>query len=751
MNILVLHNVEDLGRARRSTLDYIFAFERYQPRHNYHYQKITDPPPAEIVSAHWDAVILESTALGIVTIRPRELYFRIRDRWGFLKDEKIVKVAFPQDDANCGGLTDDWLSDWGFQLVFSVRVPEHWPILYPKSSRSAQFLPCLSGYIDDNQLPALKTHAKPWKKRERLIGQRVTMYPPRGGRQGRLKGLMAEAVKSAALARGLKADISTDPADTFFGDTWYDFLGDCKFVLGTEGGLSLHDPFGEISDRIAAFTAANPSASFEEIEAACFAGLDGVHVFSGFSPRVLEAAVSQSSQVLVEGDYLGVLEPDTHFLCLKQDLSNLDAVLDGLGDENAALRRIKACNDALVENRAFRFSSLAARVVAAIAEHAPANGEAKPLDIAAVRHGYVTALAREVRAEGFRWPELGHRVAAHVARQQLPRGLRGASPARAGLDARVQVLAAEIDAVSATAAAGSPAALLVGALGNIARALETALAQTAGQDLPPAIETAFNAIAGAFEPLRLEVPEAPSLRPLRPALSVIGLGAAAADFLDGLSGLAPEGEIARFATAAVTPPETGGLASRLAPGTGTKFTPAEVARLEQIDRLIVSAGEGGLDQLEDFLARRVQAGRFMSALDEGGDTARFLIAVAGDRKSLAGLASRLAPRSGDSFSVEEVAHLQRLDELVVRTADTGFDAVFRQLAHGSRAETLLAALERGGDTARLILALAGGEKNLIGIISRLAPAAGEAFSADEVLRLQQLDSLIVNTAGRPFE
>jgi hypothetical protein len=234
-------------------------------------------------------------------------------------------------------------------------------------------------------------------------------------------------------------------------------------------------------------------------------------------------------------------------------------------------------------------------------------------------------------------------------------------------------------------------------------------------------------------------------------MTILGVDAHMAAAVASLLSDARHRDLARFVQAATRDTALAGLVSRLAPGSGTQFAPAEVARLEQIDRLIVSAGEGGLDQLEDFLARRLQAEPFMSALAEGGDTARFLIALAGHRQSLAGLTSRLAPRSGDSFSVEEVAHLQRLDELVVRTADTGFDAVFRQLAHGARAETLLAALERGGDTARLILALAGGETSLIGIVSRLAPVVGEAFSADEILRLQQLDSLIVNAAGRPFE
>lgn len=748
MNVLVLHNVEDLGRARRSTLDYIFAFERYQPQHTYHYQKISDPPPAEVIAAPWDAVILESTSLGIVTIRPRDLYFRLRDRWTFLKDERIVKVAFPQDDANCGGLMDDWFADWGFQLIFSVRAPEHWPVLYPRSVQTARFLSCLSGYIDDNSLAQLQAHAKPWKARQRLIGQRVTMYPYRGGRQGRMKGLIAEAVKAAALSRGLKQDISTDPADTFFGNGWYDFLGDCRFVLGTEGGLSLHDPYGEIADRIEAFLAAHPSASFEETEAACFPGLDGVHVFSGFTPRVLEAAVCEASQVLVEGHYLGAIEPETHYISLKSDLSNLDAVLDGLADEKAARRRIKACQEALVQNPDFRFSTLAARVLSAIADTSrPSKTKsAASFDPAAAARGYVAALAEEARAEGFRWPDLGAQVEGRVARQQLPASLRGKALTSAGLAARIQVLVAEIDAIRAKCEPDSPSLRLADALAQIAGALHASLADEQGQPLPQAVLATYASIAAAFDRLQFDAQACAETSALAPALSVLGLSPAQAGFLDQMAGLPPGGELARFAIAAGASPQAATLVTRLAPTNGTSFDDGEAQRLAQIDRLIVGAGPDGLDFLEEALARRAQAAPLFAALAAGGDTARLLSALATDREALAGLASRLAPAEGTVFSADELARLSRIDGLVAGAGPDGLDFLEEALARRAQAAPLFASLAAGGDTARLLSALAASREALAGLASRLAPKAGSRYQANELDALRQLDTLIVRTS-----
>jgi hypothetical protein len=661
MNILVLHNVEDLGRGRRSTLDYIFSFERYQPGHIYHYQKITDPPPAEVKSAQWDAVIFESTSLGIVTIRPRELFKRFRDRWDFLKDDRIVKIAFPQDDANCGGLMDDWFSDWGVHVVYSVRAPEHWPVLYPRSVTTAHFLPCLSGYIDDNSLPEIKAHAKPWSKRQRLIGQRVTMYPPRGGRQGRLKGIIAESVKAAALARGLTADISTDPSDTFFGGAWYDFLGDCKFALGTEGGLSLNDPYGEIADRIAEFVAVNPGASFEEVEAACFPELDGLYVFSGFSPRVLEAAVCQSSQVLVEGKYLGVLEPGAHYLCLQQDLSNLDAVLDGLADENAAQARISACNDTLVESPRFRFSALAAEVLGAIDARVPAGRGAKSFDAFAARRGYVSALAVEARAEGFRWPQLGDRVAAQVARQQWPDDLRKGASAQAAIAAKVQVLASEIAAMRASAAEGSPACILLSTLGDVATSLDSTLAASASEPIPESFETTIQAIATAFDRLQFDPPQGEPPASLAPLLSMLGMGRVS-HLLEGLSDLEPEGEIARFIAATSADRDALlGLASRLAPKNGAKFDAAEVERLRALDELVVRIEATGFGAIFTRIARGEKAEWFIESFGVEGDLSRLFLALIASQGETDAIVERFAPKSGESYGPEEIEAMRRLN------------------------------------------------------------------------------------------
>ena len=362
MRILILHNLEDLSHARKSALDYVLAYQRYAPEHDYLYHRITLPVTRTLAATPWDAVIFDSTSLGICTFRPRELFYEHKAEWFFLADSPAVKLVLPQDDANCGALMDEWFAELKCDAIFTVR-PEFKDLIYPRSSPHSDVISTFSGFVDDLSLPVLRSYAKPFAERRWDIGQRVTMYPPRGGRHARLKGVTARNVKRAAEARGLRVDVSTSEEDILLGSDWYRFLGDCRFVIGAEGGMSIWDPYGEIADRIEAYTADRPDADFEEIEAACFPNEDGRYVFAGFSPRLFEAAIMGCCQILVEGEYRGILRPYEHYIPLKRDCSNIEEVFRLMQDEAKAERRIRATYQTLVEDPQYRFSNFVSQVM----------------------------------------------------------------------------------------------------------------------------------------------------------------------------------------------------------------------------------------------------------------------------------------------------------------------------------------------------------------------------------------------------
>lgn len=397
------------------------------------------PVTPTIRDTAWDAVIFESTSLGVVTLRPRTRFPRLREQWRFLRDSPAVKIVFPQDDASHGAMLDYLFSWLEVDAVFTVR-PEKKDFIYPLTAKKADFVSTVAGYIDDASLEHCRNFAKPLEQRQWVVGQRVTMYPAWGGRFSRRKGLAAIKVMEECRKRGIPENISTDPNDVFLGDDWFRFLGDCRFVVGAEGGHGLWDPYGEIQDEVNDYVARHPHASFDEIEDACFYGCDGLHTFPGFAPRILEAAVLGCGQILVEGDYRGFIRPGEHYIPLKADFSNMDAVFAGIANDDLVSSMIAATRRDLVDSPSFRYSSLVERVMSYI-ENRRLGGE-KPLlssdlglEQVQRRHeaDLVAALVAQEYTVGIERDVLVSRVASELAGQTvdaISNGSRSEPPGR---------------------------------------------------------------------------------------------------------------------------------------------------------------------------------------------------------------------------------------------------------------------------------------------------------------------------------
>jgi hypothetical protein len=186
-----------------------------------------------------------------------------------------------------------------------------------------------------------------------------------------------------------------------------------------------------------------------------------------------------------------------------------------------------------------------------------------------------------------------------------------------------------------------------------------------------------------------------------------------------------------------------GLISRLKPQSGQAYSSPEIERLNQLDRLIVGAGEDGLEHLEKLSVLSDRLAPFAEAIQEGGDTARALSALTLTRAPLAGLLSRLAPRTGQSYSDTETQRLAQLDRLIVWAGEDGFDQLEKISVLYERLAPFADALREGGDTARALTALANTRAPLAGLMSRLAPRQGAGYNATEIQSLIDLDRWMV--------
>ena len=112
-------------------------------------------------------------------------------------------------------------------------------------------------------------------------------------------------------------------------------------MLGVESGASVFDFEGDLQQRVDAYVAANPQASFEEVQDRFLRPYEGLINLNQISPRCFEAAALRTPMVLFDGEYSGVLVPGRHFLALRKDYANLAEILEAAHD----VERLQALAD----------------------------------------------------------------------------------------------------------------------------------------------------------------------------------------------------------------------------------------------------------------------------------------------------------------------------------------------------------------------------------------------------------------------
>jgi hypothetical protein len=295
------------------------------------YRNAIDPAPPWLAWTNPDLCILHTTFLGVRWDYDFEDYRR-RFRW--LARLECPKIALPQDEYDHAAVLDAWLLELGATSVYSCLNPEQWATLYPRLVERATFHETLTGFVDEGAAVALAGRILPHARRPFDIVYRAKKLPYWFGSHGQLKHRVADVVQKRAGDVGLRTDISTRPEDTIYGTGWLDFLMSGRAVVGVESGSSVLDERGEIQRRISRLLGDQPDLTFDEIDAQMPRGWDS-YAFFAISPRHLEAVVTKTAQVLVEGRYSGVLEPERHYIPLRRDFSNLDEALGRLGDLEA--------------------------------------------------------------------------------------------------------------------------------------------------------------------------------------------------------------------------------------------------------------------------------------------------------------------------------------------------------------------------------------------------------------------------------
>jgi hypothetical protein len=326
-NILVIYHANSYP-LRNTITDHLYAFARYSGHQCFYFNVGTRNFPEYLLRVHFDLIIFHTVFLS-VRWNPANFQRMVRQIQP-LKKLSGIRIALPQDEFLQTDLLEEFFREFGVDHIFSVMPPDEWDTIYPNIDKERTHIhPILTGYLDDSTIARIR-HLERVTPPDRPIdiGYRAWHAAFWLGRHGLLKSLIAERFREQASRYGLRVDISTRDEDVMLGDRWLEYLLKCKYTIGVEGGSSMLDRDGTLKECTEAYLREHPQAGFEEVEAHCFPGLDKMVNLVAISPRHLEACVTKTCQILVEGNYNGILQLGRHYIPLKPDFSNLDEVLE---------------------------------------------------------------------------------------------------------------------------------------------------------------------------------------------------------------------------------------------------------------------------------------------------------------------------------------------------------------------------------------------------------------------------------------
>jgi hypothetical protein len=153
-------------------------------------------------------------------------------------------------------------------------------------------------------------------------------------------------------ALGLRCDIRRERLPRA---EWHRFLNGCNALIGAESGTYYLNGRGQLLDCARNYNLfEDRAASFDEIFDRFFR--DRTPEVSGkcISSRHFEPIGTKTCQILLEGQYNGILDADRHYISIKKDFSNIDDVIARYRDAAYRSRMVAETYDYVLSQHTYR-------------------------------------------------------------------------------------------------------------------------------------------------------------------------------------------------------------------------------------------------------------------------------------------------------------------------------------------------------------------------------------------------------------
>ena len=320
---------------RSSQFEHLASFKRYIPNCKCYYVNLGFfNMPFFLNEIKWDLIIYDWSFVGCRF--ERDLFIMYLNKIQSLKYKNdSIKITFPQDEFTSMDLMCNFINDFNIQYVFSVSPPSEWAKIYKNVDFSRVFFnQVLTGYLEQSIV-------RKWGNKSKKLNKNIdigyrTVSTATWGRFNLLKGVLAE--KFIDNSRSFNFDIKVGHEFFLTGNKWLNFLSKSRYTLGVEGGSKILDWDGSYMKKVAEFEKENGLISGNEVNSFIPLDREGEINVIAISPRHLEACMTHTVQILIEGDYNDILKPNIHYIPLKADFSNLNLILNSLSDESNRIR-----------------------------------------------------------------------------------------------------------------------------------------------------------------------------------------------------------------------------------------------------------------------------------------------------------------------------------------------------------------------------------------------------------------------------
>lgn len=296
-------------------------------------------PPKLIIDCH-DVIIFD---YPFCDMRFRQHKFNKIIRG--IKNNKNIHEKFsiimPQDEFVHLDILNQFVHAVQVDVILSVANSKNWPIIYP--DYTGKIFQILTAYVPDNWMALRDAYSS----KERFVDIFYRAHADaKWGRFNMLKKEIGEAALNLLSGEKLKVDIKIGSNHFLLGDSWLQRLGQSKVTLGTESGVDQYW---------------RKDGSVDEEQHDNF-------LINCISPRHLEAGICGTAQVLIEGEYSGIMVAGEHYISVKSDFSNLKDSIDRALDPAERERLTSNFEKDILRNEAFSYATLVRNIEAWIDE-----------------------------------------------------------------------------------------------------------------------------------------------------------------------------------------------------------------------------------------------------------------------------------------------------------------------------------------------------------------------------------------------